>query len=342
VTRVEFFHGGTLIGADATPPSPFGVTWSTDPVAAGHYTLTARARDAAGNVGTSSGVPVTVDRAPTASAGPPQAVEATSPTGATVTLTGTGTDPDPGDTLSYLWTEGNSVRGTTSSLTLSVTTGVHVFTLRVTDSYGASALATVAVTVEDTRAPVLTLPADQTLPATSPGGAVVTFVASALDVVSGPVEVACAPASGSPFPVGATTVACAAKDDAGNVASGSFTVTVNAALPVLTLRINGQHPTPPLVTVAGPTRLTLDVSPGSYGASVDWYWALHYDGVLYWVTSVGLSTTPGPWLSAPPIVLSNVTLLDVTLPPAKQLTSVVFMMNGTTTVAADYITAARP
>jgi hypothetical protein len=117
---------------------------------------------------------------------------------------------------------------------------------------------------------------------------------------------------------------------------------VNPTPPVLRLRINGQHPTPPVVTVAGPTRLSIDVSPGSYAASVDWYWALYYDGVLYWVTAAGLSTTPGPWFSAPPIALANVTLLDVTLPPAKQVTSVVLMMNGTTTVAVDYVTATRP
>ena len=95
-----------MLGADATPPSPFGITWNTDPVAAGRYTITAEAHDEAGNVGTSSGVTVTVDRAPTAIAGPAQAVEATSAAGATVTLTGAGTDSDPGDTLSYLWTEG--------------------------------------------------------------------------------------------------------------------------------------------------------------------------------------------------------------------------------------------
>jgi hypothetical protein len=169
-----------------------------------------------------------------------------------------------------------------------------------------------------------------------------TFTALAVDAVDGPVGVACAPASGSTFPVGVSTVVCAAKDAAANVSSGTFTVTVSPSPPVLRLRINGQHPTPPVVTVAGPTRLSLDVSPGSYAASVDWYWALYYDGILYWVTSAGLSTTLAPWFSAPPTALADATLLDVTLPPARQLTSVVFMVDGTTTVAADYVTATRP
>jgi hypothetical protein len=285
---------------------------------------------------------VTVDRPPTAAAGPAQAVEATSPAGAAVTLAGAGTDPDPGDSLSYAWLDGGILLGTSPSITLTASLGLHVFTLRVTDSYGAFAEASAGVTVEDTRGPVLTLPGKQTLQATSPAGAIATFTASGLDVVDGPVGAVCAPASGSTFPVGTTTVSCAATDVAGNATSGSFTVTVNAAAPVITLRINGQHPTPPVVTVAGPARLTLDVSPGSLAAPVDWYWAVYYNRTLYWVTSAGLSTTRAPWFTAPPKLLTDVTLLNVTLPPASQITSVVFMQNGAATVSADYVAATRP
>jgi hypothetical protein len=419
VTRVEFFYGATLIGEDAT--SPYGILWDSDPVAAGAYTLTAKAYDAAGNVRTSAGVPVTVDRAPTAYAGPAQVVEATSPDGASVTLTGVGADPDSGDTLSYLWTEGGSVLGTTSSLTLTVPLGAFVFKLRVTDSHGAFAEATVDITVEDTGPPVLTLPANLTIGATSAAGAALAFTASAVDAIDGPVEVDCTPASGSTFPIGATTVSCTAADAggnvavgsftvtvvdatppvltlpanlslaatsaagaiatysasaldavdgpvavvcapnsgstfsigptivtctatdaAGNVASGTFTVTVDAATPFITLKVNQQHPTPPLVTVAGPTLLTLDVSPTSYAASVDWYWALISHGTLYWVTSAGLSTTPAPWFNAPPVALTNVPLLNITLPPASSITNAIFMVGGTTTVSFDYVTATRP
>jgi hypothetical protein len=38
--------------------------------------------------------------------------------------------------------------------------------------------------------------------------------------------VRCSPPSGSLFPVGVRTVTCTATDDAGNVRSGSFLVTV--------------------------------------------------------------------------------------------------------------------
>ncbi len=56
---------------------------------------------------------------------------------------------------------------------------------------------------------VLTWPTPQSLPGATPGS--------------------CTPSSGSAFPVGTTTVACQVLDDQGNVATGTFTVTVLAA-----------------------------------------------------------------------------------------------------------------
>ena len=53
-----------------------------------------------------------------------------------------------------------------------------------------------------------------------------TYAASANDDVDGPIAPSCAPTSESTFPLGVTTVACSAKDQAGNEAKGSFTVTV--------------------------------------------------------------------------------------------------------------------
>jgi hypothetical protein len=79
----------------------------------------------------------------------------------------------------------------------------------------------------DNTPPVLTLPGNMIVNATGPAGAVVTFVTSALDNGDGILTPTCVPASGSIFPVGATTVNCSATDTAGNLASGSFTVTVN-------------------------------------------------------------------------------------------------------------------
>jgi hypothetical protein len=71
------------------------------------------------------------------------------------------------------------------------------------------------------------MPSDQTVEATSPGGAVVSWTTpTATDHRGGTLPVTCAPASGSAFPVSATTVTCAATDSGGETASVSFTVTV--------------------------------------------------------------------------------------------------------------------
>jgi len=102
------------------------------------------------------------------------------------------------------------------------TTHVDCF---VTDAHGNRGAAPFNVTVVDTTAPTITVPADITTNATSPAGAVVNYVASAADAV-GVTSFVCAPASGSTFPIGATTVTCTAKDAAGNTKVVGFKVTV--------------------------------------------------------------------------------------------------------------------
>jgi subtilisin family serine protease len=58
VSRVEFFLGSSLLGSDTT--APYSFDWNTTSVANGAYSLTTKAYDAAGNVGASSAVSVTV------------------------------------------------------------------------------------------------------------------------------------------------------------------------------------------------------------------------------------------------------------------------------------------
>jgi len=77
---------------------------------------------------------------------------------------------------------------------------------------------------------VLSVPASFAVNATSPSGATVTYAASASDVADASPSFACAPASGSLFPVGTTTVTCTATDASGNTATASFQVTVKGAL----------------------------------------------------------------------------------------------------------------
>ena len=77
-----------------------------------------------------------------------------------------------------------------------------------------------------TTPPTLVLPEEVTVEAETSAGAVVTFTATASDAVAGTIPVSCTPSSGSTFAIGTTTITCTASDDAGNVASGSFTVTI--------------------------------------------------------------------------------------------------------------------
>jgi hypothetical protein len=77
--------------------------------------------------------------------------------------------------------------------------------------------------------PVVTVPANMTVEATSPAGAAVTFSPSpsAKDWHGTAIPtVTCTPASGSTFAVGTTTVTCTAIDTGGQTGSASFTVTV--------------------------------------------------------------------------------------------------------------------
>jgi hypothetical protein len=96
-----------------------------------------------------------------------------------------------------------------------------------------------AVEVEPDRVPpTVTVPANISVPATGPSGAVVSFTASAEDDEDGPLTPTCDPPSGSTFPLGTTTVTCSAEDAAGNSGSASFSVTV-------------VDTTPPALTVPG-------------------------------------------------------------------------------------------
>ena len=99
-------------------------------------------------------------------------------------------------------------------------------TCTATDGAGNTGSAAFIITVTDQTAPVLSLPADVLQEATGPGGNHVSFTATAVDNVDGPVAVACSAVSGDMFPVGIAQIDCHAQDLAGNRATGSFSVTI--------------------------------------------------------------------------------------------------------------------
>jgi fibronectin type 3 domain-containing protein len=181
-------------------------------------------------------------------------VEATSGSGATVNYTVTATDDtDPSPSVSCNPPPGTFPLGTT---TVNCTA---------TDSSGNSASGSFTVTVRDTTPPSLSLPGDIGVPATSSSGAVVTYSASASDLVSGSVTVNCDHASGSTFPFGTTTVTCSAKDAANNTATGSFRVTVgDSAGPTFS-----NVPASITVEASGPSGSRVNYTPPTASDNVD-------------------------------------------------------------------------
>jgi hypothetical protein len=143
--------------------------------------------------------------------------EATGPAGAVATFTAFGTDAVDGDL--------NAVCTPASGATFAL--GQTIVTCEATDLSGNTGSATFKVTVVDTTAPVVTVPANVTASATGPGGAAVTYgTATATDLVDGSITPTCTPASGTTFALGTTTVTCTATDKAGNTGTATFTVTV--------------------------------------------------------------------------------------------------------------------
>jgi hypothetical protein len=169
----------------------------------------------------------------------PMTVEAKGPTGAIVMFSVTATDNIDGALVpSCTPASGSTFAFGPTSVTCTAIDTVHNLTT-----------ASFTVTVVDTTAPTLTLPTPITAVATLSGGAAVSYTATAIDLIDGAVPVTCTPASGSTFPIGVTTVTCRATDAHLNTGSGTFTVTVVAAITSVTLTADHAAPQAPGTTV---------------------------------------------------------------------------------------------
>lgn len=104
--------------------------------------------------------------------------------------------------------------------------GDTLITCSATDTQGNTGSSSFTVTVDDTTAPLVTVPADHTLEATSSQGAQFSYSASAFDTVDGSLPVECSHASGDIFGIGTITVVCLATDSHGNTGTNSFTIVV--------------------------------------------------------------------------------------------------------------------
>ncbi|HEY6884250.1 MAG TPA: HYR domain-containing protein, partial [Nitrososphaeraceae archaeon] len=124
--------------------------------------------------------------------------------------------------------------------------GTTKVTCTAKDASGNTQSGSFQIVVQDTTPPDLSIPSTTiTAEATSPRGAAVSYLVSALDLVSGSIRPVCTTnsgtvvvSSGSVFPLGTTKVTCTAKDASGNTQSGSFQIVV-------------QDTTPPTLTFAG-------------------------------------------------------------------------------------------
>ncbi len=206
------------------PITPSCVPASGSTFALGTTTVQCTATDAHGNSAHSSFTVTVQDTTPpTIDAHSDETTEATSSAGAVVNYT----SPATHDAVDGTGTASCSpASGSTFAL------GATTVTCNATDSHGNAAAPTAfKVTVQDTTPPDVTVPADITAEATGPTGAVVTFSASATDLVDGAITPTCAPASGSTFALGTTTVDCSATDAHHNTASKSFNVKVQDTTP---------------------------------------------------------------------------------------------------------------
>lgn len=148
--------------------------------------------------------------------------EATGPDGATVNFpTPTATDNLDGEVVVTC----SPVSGSLFEL------GITNVTCTASDAAGNPAQVSLTVTVQDTTAPVVTVPDDISEQATSPAGRVVNYTATAHDAVSGSLVASCSPASGSTFAIGTTEVDCMASDAAGHVGQAHFIVSISQPMP---------------------------------------------------------------------------------------------------------------
>jgi hypothetical protein len=215
----------------------------------GNRTATCTYTDAGSNTRTASATYTIVDTtAPVVSVPEDVVAEAEGPGGAVVEYSGASADDlVDGDLQPACVPASGSV----------FELGDTVVTCSASDAAGNSGSAKFTVTVEDTTAPVVSVPANFAVGNTSGAGALdVTYSGvSASDLVDGDdLDVTCDKASGSFFALGDTTVTCTAVDAAGNKGSNSFVVTV-------------QDRTAPIVTV--PANITEEAT-GPNGAAASW------------------------------------------------------------------------
>lgn len=195
----------------------------------------------------------------------PIIVDATGPTGATVTYR---------DIITFDTVDG-SVPATCDRPSGSVfPIGINRVTCTARDNTGNVTNESFTITVKAPAPPVLSgVPGDLRVQATSPAGAVASWISpTATDASGASLPVTCTPGSDSVFPLGSTTVTCSATDQYAQITSGRFAVTVqDTTAPILPVQapISVPATSPAGATVTYPAQTATDIVDGSIPASCD-------------------------------------------------------------------------
>lgn len=157
VIRVEFYRGSVFLGEDTT--APYSFSWNTTTMLNEQVTLNAKAYDAAGNIGSSNNVTVTVNNttadtiAPVASIISPVYGAVISPKTTGVSIKGSATDNSGVIARNEILINGNIVSSNTNSSTISykwntrrLAVGTYTIVLRSYDAAGNMGQASVVVT----------------------------------------------------------------------------------------------------------------------------------------------------------------------------------------------------
>jgi hypothetical protein len=242
VSHVDFYRGTTLIGFDSS--SPYSISWNTTTVTNGAYALSAKAYDAAGNIGTSTGVNITVSNLavifPTVTLTSPSndfVVYTTHSIPLTFSVAGTPTSCwyDLGGTATYPLTN-------CQSTTLTLSNGDYVLNVSAQNSAGTDAASSIfRVTVlPDNTSPTVTItsPTNPNLP--NHGNVNVTAhatdasgIASIVISIDGTVQKTCTAVTTCTYnwnmnqvSSGSHTILATAKDNASPQNTGTATMTV--------------------------------------------------------------------------------------------------------------------
>jgi hypothetical protein len=217
----------------------------------GIFTAAGAAVDRAGNLTAADAMlPISIDLTPPVVVVPssPVVAEAADASGAALSFVASAADALSGylpGSLGCVTSAGSVMSGAVFPI------GDTVVTCAAMDLAGNVGGASFTASVRDTTAPVLATVADLTVEATSVTGAAVIFTPpAATDAVDGAPVTSCVPASGSMFPVGTTTVTCAATDAHGNVGTTAFHVTVRATTPPTIGKVPGTNAQNQLIVFA--------------------------------------------------------------------------------------------